>query len=125
MSFASSVPEMTRARMPVFSAIDLQKVRAVFGLARGARGDGDDLVHAVRIGEPLELRHHLQRGVRGFGRERAAVEPAGAEPHHFLLAIDDFEREIGPHPHDDHVQRIGADIDGGYTHRSFIYYNGR
>ena len=34
-------------------------------------------------------------GVHGFGRERAAVEPAGAEPHHLLLAVDDLERQIG------------------------------
>ena len=54
------------------------------------------------------------------GRQRAAVESARAEPDHFLFAVDDLERQIRPHLHDDHVQRIGADIDGGYTHRSFL-----
>jgi hypothetical protein len=30
----------------------------------------------------------LQRQPHGFRRERLAVEPAGAEAHHLLLAID-------------------------------------
>ena len=98
------------------AAIGLQELAAVLGLARRAGGDGDDLVHAVRFGEPAELRQHLQSRVHGLGCERPAVEPAGAQPDHFLLAIDDFERQIGADPHDDHVQRVGADVDGGETH---------
>ena len=42
--------------------------------------------------------------------------PPAPEPDHFLLAIDHLEREIGPHLHDDHVQRVGADVDGGQSH---------
>ena len=98
----------------------LEEFAAVLRFARGAGRDGDDFVHAVRIGEPAELRQHLQRGVHRFGRQGAAVEPARAEPDHFLFAVDDFERQVGTHLHDDHVQRIGADIDGGDTHRSFL-----
>ena len=35
-----------------------------------------------------------------------------------FLAVDDFERQIRPHPHDDHVQRVGADVDGSNAHHS-------
>ena len=82
----------------------------------GARRDGDDLVDLVRLGQTPELGQHLQRGVHRLGRERPAVEAAGAEADHFLLAVDDLEGQIGPHPHDDHVQRVGADVDGGDAH---------
>ena len=77
----------------------------------------------MRVGETAELGQHLQRRVHGLGRERPAVEAAGAEPDHFLLAIDDFEGQIGADPHDDHVQRVGPDVDGGETH-TVLYYNG-
>ena len=94
----------------------LQELAAVLGFAGRARRDGHDLVDPVRFGQPPEFRQHLQRGVHRFGRERAAVEAAGAQPDHLLFPIDDLEREIGADPHDDHVQRIGPDIDGGNTH---------
>ena len=51
-----------------------------------------------------------------LGRERPAVEAAGAEADHFLFAVDDLERQVGPDPDDDHVERVGADVDGGETH---------
>ena len=70
----------------------------------------------MRVGEAAELRHHLQRGVHGFRRQRAAVETARAKPDHFLFAVDDFKRQIGAHAHDDHVQGIGADVDGSESH---------
>ena len=52
----------------------------------------------------------------GGPRELAAVEPPGAEPDHLFLAIDDLERKVGPHAHDDHVDRVGTDVDGGEAH---------
>ena len=116
MSRASSVPEMTRGRMPVSAATVLQELAAVLGFAHGARRDRDNLVHRVRLGQPPELGQHLERGLHRLGRERAAVEAAGAEPDHFLLPIDHLEGEIGPHPDDDHVERVGADVDGGEAH---------
>ena len=106
--------------MPVLCGDGLEEFAAVFGLAGGAGRDGDDLVHAVRFGEPAEFRQHLQRRVHRLRRERAAVEAAGAQPDHFLLAVDDLEGQIGPDLHDDHVQRVGADVDGGDAHRSFL-----
>ena len=64
-----------------------------------------------------------------LGRERAPVETAGAQAHHLLLAIDDLERQIRPHADDDHVQRVGADVDRGYAHNPWVErrlgYNGR
>ena len=53
-------------------------------------------------------------------RELLAVEAAGAQPDHFLFAIDDFKREVRPDPDHDHVNGIGADVDGGETHESKV-----
>ena len=102
--------------MPVCCGDGLQELAAVFGFAHRARGDRDDLVDAVRFGQAPELRQHLERGVHRLGRERPAVEAAGAQPDHLLLAVDDLERQIGPDLHHDHVQRVGADVDGGQSH---------
>ena len=37
-------------------------------------------------------------------------------PKSIYFAVDDLERQIGPHVHDDHVERIGADVDGRDAH---------
>ena len=71
----------------------------------------------MRIRQPLERRERLQRRAHRFGGQRASVEPAGAEADHRLFSIDHFEREVRPHADHDHVDRVGADVDGGNTHR--------
>jgi hypothetical protein len=63
-----------------------------------------------------ELRQHLQGGLHRARGKCLAVETAGAETDHVLLAVDDLERQIGTHPNDDHVQRVRADVDGGKAH---------
>ena len=93
-----------------------EELAAVARLARGAGADGQDLVHAVRIGEPLERRQRLQRRASSPRPSARAVETAGAEPDHGLLAVDDLERQIRPHPDDDHVDGVRADVDGGDAH---------
>ena len=98
----------------------VKELAAVFGFAHRARRDGDDLVDAVRFGQTPELRQDLERGVHRLGRERAPVETACAQADHLLLAVDDLERQIRPHVHDDHVQRVGPDIDGGYSHDPWL-----
>ena len=70
----------------------------------------------MRLCQPAKLRQHLQGRVHRRGGERAAVESARSKPDHFLLAIDDFERQIRADAHNDHVQRIGPDVDGGNAH---------
>ncbi len=45
-----------------------------------------------------------------------AVEAAGAQPDHVLFAVDDLERQIRPNPAHDHVDRVGADVDGRDAH---------
>ena len=90
-----------------------QERAAVLGFARRAGRDREDFVHLVGLGEPRELRQRLQRRRHRFRRQFLAVEAAGAQPDHFLFAIDDFEREVRPDPHHDHVDGIGADVDGG------------
>ena len=105
------------ARADAGLALDArEELAAVARFARGARRRRENLVDAVRLGQPLELRQRLQRGVHRLGRQRLAVEAAGAEPDHDFLAIDDFEREIRPHADDDHVDRVRADVDGGDAH---------
>jgi hypothetical protein len=94
----------------------LQELAAVFRLPDGAGRDRDDLVDAVRFREALEFRQHLKRGLHRLRRQRLAVQAAGPESHHLLLAIDDLERQIGPHIDNDHVQGVGADVDGCQSH---------
>ena len=77
---------------------------AVFGLADGARGARDDLVHLVRFREPLEFRQHLKSRLDGLGRQPLPVETAGAKANHLLFAVDDLEGQIDPHADDDHVE---------------------
>ena len=107
---------MTRGRMPVALGDAREELAAVFGLARGAGRRGEDLVDLVRVGQALELRQRLQRRVHGRVGELAAVEPAGAQADHLLLAVDDLEGQVRTDPHDDHVDRVGADVDGGKSH---------
>ena len=118
MSRASSVPVMMRGRMPVRALDGLEKLAAVFGLARRAGGRGEDLVDLMRPGEPFELRQRLQRRGHRLVRQLLAVEAAGAQPDHFLFAIDDLEGEIRADPDHDHVDGIGADVDGSETHEA-------
>src|SRR5262245_35987532 len=93
-----------------------QELAAVARFPRRARRGGKNLVNAMRFGESLELRQRLQRRVHRLGGQRLAVEAASAEPHHHLLAIDDFERQVRTNPDDDHVDGVGADVDGGNAH---------
>jgi hypothetical protein len=93
-----------------------QELAAVSRFARRARCRGENLVDAVRIGQPLEFGERLQRGGHRVGGQRLAVEPARAKPDHDLFAIDDFERQILAHAHDDHVDGVGADVDGRDAH---------
>lgn len=99
----------------------LQEFAAVFRLARRARGRGDDLIDLVRLGQAPEFREHLERRVHCLRCEGATAEAAGAQPDHFLLAVHDLKREVGPHAHHDHVERIGADVDGGQTDHGYTY----
>ena len=47
---------------------------------------------------------------------RRPSRPPVPEPDHVFFAIDDLERQIRPDPADDHVQRVGADVDGRDAH---------
>jgi hypothetical protein len=98
MSRASSVPE------------------TVLRLARRAGRGRQDLVHLVRLGEPPELGEGGESRFHGRLGQPPAVEAAGAEPHHLLLAVNDFEGQVGADLDDDHVDRIGPDVDGSQTH---------
>ncbi len=49
--------------------------------------------------------------------------PPAPEPHHLLLAVDHLKRQIRLDLHDDHVQRVRADVYGGQAHDSVYHYN--
>ena len=115
-SRASSVPEMTRGRMPVASVM-LARNSAPFSASRVA------LVAAARIWSTLcESARRLNfdsacsAASMAVVGELAAVEPAGAQADHFLLAVDDLEGQVRADLHDDHVDRVGADVDGRKSH---------
>jgi hypothetical protein len=70
----------------------------------------------VGFGEAFELRERQQRRAHRFARHLAPVEAAGAQTDHFLLAIDDFEREVRSNLDHNHVDRIGPDVDSRESH---------
>ena len=102
--------------MPVRSLDRGEEVAAVLGLAGGAGGGRDDLVDLVRVGEPAELGERLQAAGHRRRGQGPAVEAAGAQPDHLLLAVDDLERQIGADLRHDHVHGVGADVDRGEAH---------
>jgi hypothetical protein len=93
-----------------------EELAAVLGFTRGAGSGRQNFVDLVRAGQPLELRERLKRRGHRLVRQLPAVETAGAQPHHRLFAIDDLKRKIRAYPDDDHVHRIGADVDRGKSH---------
>ncbi len=92
------------------------EVGAVVGFARGARGAGHDLVDLVRFGEAPEFGERLERGADGRGGQAAAAQAAGAEADHVFFPVDDLKREVRAHLDHDHVDRVGADVDGSDAH---------
>jgi hypothetical protein len=94
----------------------IEEIAAVLGLPCSARGAGDDLVDAVRIGEPLELRQGLQARRHGLRGQSAAVQATRPQTDHVLLTVDDLEGQVGPHADDDHVDGVRADVDGCEAH---------
>jgi hypothetical protein len=90
----------------------LEEIAAVFGLACGAGRHRDHLVHAMGFRQPPELRQNLQRGVHRLWRERPAVEAPGAKADHFLFPVNHLEGQVGAQLDHDHVDRVGADVDG-------------
>ena len=93
-----------------------EEVAAVLGLAGGAGRRRDDLVDLVRVGQPPELGERLEAAGHRRRRQRPAVEAAGAEPDHLLLAVDDLEGLIRADLRHDHVHGVGADVDRGQAH---------
>ena len=93
-----------------------EEFAAVFGFADGAGGRREDFFDLMRFGQPAEPRKRLQRRGHRLGRQRLAVESARSEADHVLLAVDDFEGQIGADPHHDHVNRIGTAVDRRYPH---------
>ena len=98
----------------------LQELTAVFGLSRGARGNGNHLVDAVGFAQTPEFREDLECRVHGLGGEGATVEPARPEADHLLLAVDDLVGQIRPDLHDNHMNGISADVDRRDPHGSTI-----
>ena len=93
-----------------------EKLPAVFGLADGAGGGGEDLLHLVGLGQPPEPRKRLQAHFHGLRGQGLALEAAGSQADHLLFAVDHLEGQIGPDPHHDHVNRIRTAVDGRYSH---------
>ena len=92
------------------------EIAAVVGLADGRGRGRHDFVHFVGVGQPAELGQRLEGRRHGRRGQAPAVQAAGPQTDHFLFPVNDFEGQVGPHPHHDHVDRIGADVDGGDAH---------
>jgi CHAD domain-containing protein len=99
----------------------LEELAAVLGFTRGAGRNGDNFLDAMRFGQTLELREHLETCMHRLRRKSFPVKAAGPEPDHLLFPVDDLERQIRPDLHDDHVDGIGADVDSGDAHLLTFY----
>ena len=59
-------------------------------------------------------------GARGelhrLGASAPVVNDAAAEPDHLLHPIDDLDAAVGGDVGDDHVHRVGPDVDRGEPH---------
>ena len=64
----------------------------------------------------LNLASVCSAEVIAVGVRLLAVEPPCAEPDHVLFAIDDLERQVRTDLDDDHVDGVGADVDGSDAH---------
>ena len=117
MSRASPSPEATRGQMPVFSPTRIRK-SSPFRASRMAE------VATARILSTRWLRRaactceHLQAARHGRGGERPREQGDGAQAHHLLLARHHLEAARGADLHDDQVDRVRAQVDGGDFHGS-------
>jgi hypothetical protein len=107
---------MTRARNTRLLLDAGEELASVSRFTRGARRRGQNRVDLTSLSQALELHQCLERRVHCICRQRLAVEAAGAEPDHGLLAIDDLEGEVFAHAHHEHMNGVRADVDGGYSH---------
>src|SRR5437773_4449182 len=53
---------------------------SVFGLSRGAGGNGDNLINLMGFGQTPELRQHLKRLRRGPGGRTRPANPPSPQP---------------------------------------------
>ncbi len=93
-----------------------QELAAIAGFAHAAGGRRQDLVHLPRLGELLEAAQRLDGRFHRRGRQHAPAKAAGAEPDHLFLPVHDLEGQVRLYLGHDHVDRIGADVDGGKAH---------
>ena len=93
------------------------EVRAVGGLAHGARGHDR---HAFGARAPRARRVLRDRG--GGARGRRLAEPAArgqpfAQPCHALVGLDHVPAAGADHVGDEQPHRVAAEVDGGEAHR--------
>ena len=92
------------------------EIAAVVSFASGRGRRSHNLVNFVRNRETLELGKCLQGSPDGRGRETASVKTSRAQTNHFLFPINDFEGQVWADLHDDHVDGVRSNVDGGNTH---------
>jgi hypothetical protein len=67
------------------------------------------------LGQAFEVAKRLKPKAHRCGRQPSAGQGPARQPDHFLGAIQDFEIAM-PQLRGDHVNRIGADVDGRDPH---------
>ena len=91
------------------------ELAAVDRFAHRAGRYRQDRIGALTLGQALESAQRLEPEGHRFGRQPSAGQGPAGQPDHFLGAIQDFEIAV-PHLRGDHVNRIGADVDGRDPH---------
>ena len=83
----------------------------------GAGTSQDATFSSMGFGQTPEFREDLERRVHRVRCELATVQSAGAETDHFFFPVNHFKGQVRTHLNHNHVDRIGADVDGGKTHK--------
>src|SRR5262249_43560634 len=98
----------------------LEELAAVVRLADRRGRDGADLVHTARRRQAAVALEDADRLPHRRLRDVAPCE-GRAEPDHVLDAVHDLEGSGARHVHDDHVERVAAEVHRGDPHRKILW----
>ena len=93
-----------------FVARSIDELVAALGLAHGTGRDGSNL-GAAAGGHSAESGQRADAAFDRVRREPLHVTRAGAEAHHFLVAVEDVEAVVARWPGDDEMDGVRADVD--------------
>ena len=94
----------------------MQELTAIGRLAHGRGGGADDLVGLLAARELDKAAQGQGSALHGVAAQAAVVERAAPHLHHIALTVDHLEALVAAGDGDDHVDGVGADVDGSDAH---------